>query len=368
MIAEPGPRFRSALLLLTVYLSLGLLAMPDAATARPDPLLEGTTTITVAVPFGHLLASHGVSLSAMTPADRKGAAVRLPLAEGVMDPTAQRLELEAAGAITFSRGHRSVIFRHLKVRTARVPLIAKVGGGQLKIATAAHRHLARQGFGATFKATGLRLSAKVATRLSKKLDLPEVFKPGQLLGSVRASVMPATVAILPKGRVTLTPDPAFLAKLDSVFVSLNPIAPAERQTGPFFTMPLIPAGTIALDGGSGVARSGGGLEFLQQGAGQVFWHELWFDPQNQQVFAEVDIEPTPTYPGKLGQVGIAGLAPGSVSADPTLRTVSVAGEALTLNAETAGAFNEAFARPQGMADVFFPGEALGDLSFVAQTE
>lgn len=56
-----------------------------------------------------------------------------------------------------------------------------------------------------------------------------------------------------------------------------PVAPAERAPGPVFTVPLISEGTTAPDAASGVPRTGGALEFLQLGSGQVFWQELWFD-------------------------------------------------------------------------------------------
>lgn len=353
--------------LLAAAIALAALPAPGEAATAPDPLGSGSTTLTLAAPFKHLLARHGVTLTPGKPAARHGSSYTLPLAEGLVDPTASRLALEDEGSLVFARGHRKVILRRLSLKNARTPLIAKVGGGQLKVASAAHRSFARQGFDSAFRATGLRLTAKVATRLSKKLGLHDVFTRRQLLGGLRATVAPATVAIEPQGRITLTPDPAFLAKLDSLFVSLNPVAPAERAPGPTFTVPFIPAGTIAPDGASGVPRSGGSLEFLQLGAGQIFIHELWFDLAGHQVLAEVDIEPTPTFPGKLGQIQIAGLGPGSASAEPKARTVSVSGAALTISAQMATAFNQAFAKPQGKADVFAAGEALGSISFTAQT-
>src|SRR4029077_4225134 len=92
------------------------LALPSAALASNDPLGSGTTTIAIASSFRHLLAAHGVNLSAAAPAARKGSAFRLPLAKGVVDPTASRLKLETTGALTFTRGHRQVIFRHLNLK------------------------------------------------------------------------------------------------------------------------------------------------------------------------------------------------------------------------------------------------------------
>jgi hypothetical protein len=367
---SPG-RTRSAklsLALLLCGLLLASLAAPPiaAAATAPDPLGSGLTTLTLARPFKRLLAAHGVSFPATAPPRHLlGPSYPLPRASGEVNPIDSRLALEEQGTLVFSRGHRKVIVRHLSLKTTQTPLLAKVGGGQLKIASATSRHFTRQGFGAGFKADGLRLTAKFATRLSKKLALHEVFKQGQPLGSLRARVQPATVAILPQGRFSLTPDPAFLAKLDGLFVSLNPIAPAERQPGPLFSVPFIPAGTIAPDASSGIPRSGGSLEFLQLAAGQLFWHELWFDLGVHQVLAEVDIEPTPTFPGKLGQLPILDLdtSAATLSSDPRSRTVALAGAHLALNATSAAQFNQAFAAGKPS---FQPGESLGTISFTAQ--
>jgi hypothetical protein len=364
------PRRLGRAALLTALAALIFLATSSPAQASYDPLGSATTKLTLDRSFSKLLATHGLTLSATAPARRHGSALTLPLASGQVDPLAAKLAFEGQGNLILARGPRRVILRHLTVKTRREPLIAKVGGGQLKIATSAGRSFARRGFGSTFSATGLRITAKLATRLDKKLRLPGVFAQGQLLGALRASVQPATTAVLATGRATLTPDPAFLAKLNSLFVSLNPIAPAELAPGPTFTLPLIPAGTIAPDGRSGTIRTGGSLEFLQLGAGQLFLHELWFGLGEASALAEADLEPTPTFPGKQPQAPLLALdlSAATISTDPRARTVAVSGAELFLTAALAADFNQLFARPQGKADVFRAGEAFGTVSFLAHTQ
>jgi hypothetical protein len=343
-----------------------LLAIPAAAETPPDPLASGATTITLAPSFERLLSAHGVRLSPGAPAIRKGAAYCLPLAQGAVNPTLSQLSFEAGGNLVFSRGRRRVVLRHLSAKDAQIPLIAKVGGGQLKIASSPRRRFARSGFDSIFTASGLRLTEKVATRLSKKLRLRGVFREGQLLGALRAKAVPQTVAVQPSARLDLDLDPAFVAKLDGLFVSLNPVAPAERISSTRFTVPFIPAGTIAPDGQSGVPRTGGSLEFLLLGSGQVFWHELWFDLGAHQALAEADLEPTPTYPGKLGQQPIAelGTTVANVASDPRTRTVRLSNAPLALSPTGAAELNQALA---GGKPTFSSGEALGSASFVAAT-
>jgi hypothetical protein len=349
-------------------LSVALLTQPAIASASYDPVGTGTVKLTLAPAFQRLLASHGVKLLPLAPARATARSYNFPASGGRLDPSLGKGEIETLGALLFRRGRLGVRLRHLTVKTKRQPLIAKVGGGQLKLADAAKASFTRRGFGAAYCATGLRLTSKLATRLSKKLHLHGVFEVGQAIGTLRTATQPATTAVLPTGRAIFSPDPAFIAKLESLFVSLNPIAPAERQAGPTFTVPFIPAGTISPDGTSGVPRTGGSLEFLQLGGGQISWHEVWFDLGAHQALAEVDIEPTPSFPGKLGQIPIATLAPGVVSPDPQTRSVSLSGTALALNSQTAVAFNQAFAKPQGMEDVFRAGEAMGSLTFSVHTQ
>jgi hypothetical protein len=78
--------------------------------------------------------------------------------------------------------------------------------------------------------------------------------------------------------------------------------------------------------------------------------------------AEVDLEPTPALPGKLGRLGIFDLGPTAVASDPAARTISVSGAPLALNAAAAAHLNQAFGEGK---DVFAAGEALGTLSFAA---
>jgi hypothetical protein len=96
----------------------------------------------------------------------------------------------------------------------------------------------------------------------------------------------------------------------------------------------------------------------------VFCSELWLDLGSRSDTAEVDIEPTPSFPGKIGRVGVLDYEPAAVSSDPKARTISVAGAVLTLSAQAAATFNQAFA--QGGAPPFAAGEAVGAVSFAVQ--
>jgi hypothetical protein len=338
------------------------LATATTAQAAYDPVGSGATKLTIDKSFSSFLKKNGIKLSAKAGAKRKGKSITFPVTSGNVDPTTGMGEIVQEGTIAFQGAKGKVPLRNVTVKTKRDTLIAKVGGGQLKVASSDKRSSTRSGFGTKYSARQLKLTAKVATRLNKKLRPEAPFAQGQLIGTLQSNAQPSLATILPQGRATIVLDPAFATKLDSLFVSVNPIFPAEH-VGTTFTFPVIPGGAISPAGTEGTLRTGGSLEFLQLGAGQVFQHEFWLDLAAHIDTAEVDIEPIPAFPGKLGRLGAYEIGSYLAVSDPKARTISVSGAPLTLTAATAQSFNEAFA--EGKA-AFAAGEALGAVSFVAQ--
>lgn len=340
------------------------LAFPLAAKAAYDPVGGGVTRIVLDKRFAAFLERAGVSITAKAGAVKRSRALVLPVTGGNFDPTIGRGEVEQEGSIVFRSARRRLLVRKLVVKTTRSPLVAKVGGSQLKVATSTATGSKRLGFGAAFSAGKLALTEKVATRLNKKLRPRQPFVAGQTIGTLVTEAQPLLTSVVPAGRATFVFDSAFLAKLDQHFVSLNPIAPAERF-GATFTLPIIAGGALSPDASAGTLRTGGEIEFLQLGAGQVFWHELWFDIGPRAVLAEVDVQPTPAFPGKLGQIPVLSLGGGVPGSDPKTRTIALTGAPLTLGAGTAATFNQAFAAGE---EDFKTGELIGALSFAAQAQ
>jgi hypothetical protein len=225
----------------------------------------------------------------------------------------------------------------------------------------------REGFADKVAVSTLKLSSKVAGRLDKKLRLKGVFKAGQLIGSTITKANPQTVAVAESGKVNFTFDPATAAKLQSLFVAINPIFPAEHP-GPF-TLPIF-TGTISPSATEGTIQSLGSIELVQIGGGQVFLREAWAEIGSGAYSPELELDPSPPYPGKQGRVpvGALGLAGAAVAADPAARTIGVTDATVTMGANLAAAFNEAFAKPLGKTNVFAAGEALGTISFMAQAQ
>jgi hypothetical protein len=344
-------------------LGVAFALMPSPAVAAYDPLDAGSVVITLEPSFARFIREERIELRAVAPAVEHGNKLALPVTGGKFDPTARRGTVGTSGSLVFERGRNKVPLRQVDIKPSRTPLLAKVGGGQLKVASSRSIATTRSGFGSRMTISDLELTSKAVTRLNKKLRPRMPFSVGQTLGRILVNAQPGTVTVLPSGRATLVPAPGILDKLKSLFVSLNPIAPAELAPGPVFTFPLLTKGAIAPDGNHGVVRVGGELEFLQLGGGQIFWREDWFDLGGRLTSAEVDLQPSPPYAGKLGRVDTLDLSNTAVvKSEPTARTIAVDGQSLALRAGAAEAFNQAFAEGK---PVFAAGEPFGSLSFEA---
>jgi len=358
---KPSKKMR----LTTIATCLALFSSSVAiAQAKNDPLGSGTTKLSLDPSLSSFLSHNDLKLRAKQGAKRKGKAITLAITGGSMDLAEGKGEIQQVGTLVFEGKRGKVPLRDITIKTKRTPLIAKVGGGQLKVATAKTISSKRSGFGSTFTAYALTLTAKAATRLNKKLRPEEPFRQGQALGSLTSKPQPSLITIEDQGRATLVFDGAFVQKLEDRFVSLNPIFPAEHQ-GPTYTMPISAGGMLAPDGSQGTLRTGGAIEALQLHGAQLFWHEIWLDLGAHQGTVEAELLPSPPYPGKSARAALFDLAQTPVSSDPKSRTISVAGAPLTLNAAGAQELNDAFGEGKGLFGV---GEAVGAVSFGAVGE
>jgi hypothetical protein len=359
-------RGRGMALLAAALLALLLSAAPAAATY--DPIGSGTTKLALDPGFAAILRSHGVKLVARAPVKISGRTISFPVSGGRLDPVAVRGAVDHEGALVFQAGPRRLPLKSLQLKTTQQhsPLSAKFGGGQLKLAASAKLSTKRQGFGLDAKVSAIELSAKVATRLDKKLGLRGVFAAGQPFGSALTNAQPATVAIKQAGKANLELAPEFLAKLGSLFVALNPIFPAEHLAAPF-TLPIA-GGKLAPDAASGTLTSSGTLELIQNGGGQVFMRDLTPNFDAHLVSTEFQFIYSRTNLGPISEGPLFDLLSGAVASEPNKRTITVSGALLALQAATAQGLNEAFAKPQGKSDIFKTGEALGSISFTAQAE
>ena len=180
---------------LVAVLAACLALQSPLAAADYEPLSAGATKLSFDRSFLAALKRSGVTVGVTAPARLRRGSVTFPVTGGKLDPKTGQGSVEHEGAVVFTAGARRIPVRALQLKTTRrgSPLSAKVGGSQLKLGTARGVGFSRAGFGARITVPGLALSPKLATRLGKKLQAKDLFRPGQQLGRVNSLAEPETI-------------------------------------------------------------------------------------------------------------------------------------------------------------------------------
>ena len=145
-----------------------MLVTAPAAQATYDPLGSGVTVLKLDKDFRTLLGKNGVVLSGREGATFKGGAMRFPVSGGKFDPTKGKGTVEHGGTVLFERAGHALSLKKLQLKTTRPssPIVAKLGGGQLKLGPAARLAVAYPGFTDEVKVSscGSRASSPPASR------------------------------------------------------------------------------------------------------------------------------------------------------------------------------------------------------------
>jgi hypothetical protein len=352
-----------------------LLALAPFASAASDPLASGTTTLTLNKNLLKKLKKSGVKVIKVSPATLKVRTVTLPVSGGSLDPTNGQGTVEQSGGIKFKHGKKSAVVKELVLETTTSSLKAKVAGKKMKLASVSGVSSARNGFGANVTIGSTKLTGKAAKQLNKKLGFTgkqkkkAPFKGGKGLGSGLSETQPKTVTVLATGKATLTPNAVTLGKFASKGVNpltdIKPINGAEVVAGPAFAFP-ISGGSLSPTASAGTLQTSGGLA-IEPGAGlKTEFNNLFADFGTKVVTAEINITPSPPGPGDLKRSSIADIdmSTGTVSSDPSARTITVTGVTAKLQEVAATTLNTVY--PGGVD--FVPGDPLGTFSFTAQTQ
>ena len=302
-----------------------LFAVTSRASAASDPIGAGTTTIALGKGFAKTMKENGVKLVGVAPTLANHSTITLPVSGGTIDSASGSGTVDHAGEVKLTLGRRTVLFKDFILNTTtKMPLIAKIDGGQLDLAAAPTFSASREGFGVAVSVPTLKLTEKAAVRIDKKLGLKKVFKANQIIGSSLTKTQPSTVQILPTNNLALTLSSQASAKLAERHVSVNPVSPAELSSGSL-EFPIISGGTIAPNASIGTLKSGGSIELLRleektSSYGQVVLHELWLNLAERTAVAELAVLPAPPYRGKQGQVAVLDLnmSTATITSNPDL--------------------------------------------------
>jgi hypothetical protein len=319
-----------------------LLAFAPLASATPDPVESGTTTITLNKGWTKYLKTFGIKIQKVGNAKVKGSKVTLKVTGGEIDPTNGLGTLTLGGGLKFKAGKKSATVKALVLDTGKSVLTAKVSGKKVKFAKLKGLSYSRNGFGVNVKLKTMKLEKAGAKQLNKKLGYskgkPKPFLAGKKIGKSSSESQPATVAIIPSGNVSFDANQELLLKLKDVETNASVISPTTEKSPGSYLLPIT-GGTISPTATAGQVQTAGGLLLTQKlptGPSSALETEItlgnmWLDLSARTVTVEVVAKSNASESlnlGNLGRSSIADLTVTGVTADAATRTVSVSSSAV----------------------------------------
>jgi hypothetical protein len=319
-----------------------LLAFAPLASATPDPVEKGTTTVTLNKGWTKYLKTFGIKIQKVGNAKVKGTKVTFKVNGGEMDPTNGLGTLTLGGGIKFKAGKKSAAVKGLVLNTGKNVLTGKVSGKKVKLAKLKGLSYSRNGFGVNVKLKSMKLEKAGAKQLNKKLGYakgkPKPFLAGKKIGKASAESQPATVAIVPGGNVSFKADQGLLLKLKDVETNASVIAPTTEKGLGDYELPIT-GGTISPTATAGQVQTAGGLLLTQKLPTspttaletEITLGNMWLDLSAKTVTVEVVAKSNASESlnlGNLGRSSIADLTVTGVTTDAAARTVSVSSSAV----------------------------------------
>lgn len=360
---------------------LALLAFVPTAAAARDPIASGSTDLHMKKGFLRKLANAGITVTGLRGGEAAGNKVGLALRGGMLDPTDVAGHVEPQGGFKLSLGRRGVPIYGLSVNTVKGSVYATVAKAHMQLATFAAPVVRREGFGANFKAGQLVLTEKATRRISNRLGLRQNkrFEAGRVISNLYVSAQPRTVNLLAQGSVVLTPNQATLAKFAAKGVKLpGGIAPIPPATAPSPTTLAFPisGGTMAPDGSTGMLQTIGGVQVTKQTdtlSPQVRLTNVEVNFGSKAALVELEILPTPPFPGGAGRASIVDLTlpSGAVTTSPGARQITITDAEAKLQAVAATTLDSVFDQPAPAppsSSDFVVGDPFGTFSLTAQAE
>jgi hypothetical protein len=380
-----------------------LLAWAPFASAAPDPVASGSTTVTLENSFTKYLKTFGITTAKISPAKLKGSKLTFTVTGGTLDPTTGLGSVTLGGGLKFKAGKLSAPIKGLVLDTTKKQLTGKIAGKKTTVAKLAGWSFARNGFGVNLTVKKLKLTSGAASALNKKLGYakgkPKPFLGNKLIAKAKSETQPSTLGVVPAGTAKLALSPVALGKLKTVGPELAPgVHPFEVKLAAVLPTTFDPAtltasfpiggGTIAPTATAGTVQTVGGLTLTQNleaagpnGKGQttLTLGNVWVDLGAKTASVEVTIANPKTPEANLGNLGRASIADVSLTgativSDPATHTVSVQNASATLQAVTAETLNQVFVTPIEKATgipattKFAAGDPLGTFSFSVTTE
>lgn len=359
-----------------------LLIGTATASAARDPIAKGTTDLHMKKGFMRKLNNNGINVSGVGVGTVTGNKIALVVDGGKLDPTNTQGFLETEGGFKLSLGKRGVPVTQLTVNTVKNAVYARIAKARMQLGELVTPLKAdREGFGSHFLTPQMKLTAKAVKRISNRLGLKGSHRlnGGRTLSNAYATAQPSTVTVLPQGSATLAGNTGTLAKFGAKGVKLpagiSAIAPASKPTPTSFLFPIT-GGTLAPDASNGTVTTAGSVQILKEAepfSPTMRLKDIAVDFQAKTATVELEILPTPPFPGATGRASIADivLPPGSVVANEATRQITISGAEARLQAVAASTLNNVFNQPAPEpppSSNFVVGDVLGTFSMTVQAQ
>lgn len=329
-----------------------LLAFAPLASATPDPVSSGSTTVTLNNGWTKYLKTFGIKIQKIKPTKLKGQKATFKVTGGSMDPTNGLGTLTLSGGLKFKAGKKSTVVKGLVLNTGKSSLEGKVAGKKVKVAKTSGLSYKRNGFGVNVKLKKMQLTNAAAKQLNKALGFakgkPKPFLKNKVIGKSASQDQPKTVTLVPGGAMTVALNAELATKLNNAQVKIQPLPGSTALPGNSFSFPVT-GGSFAPTGTAGTVLSAGGLALVQNLsiAGKsldtnITLGQLWYDLQAKTITVEVGATSTASKDlnlGALGRSSVADVTIGGVIADPNTRSVAVQNSSAVLQAVSGEVLN-----------------------------
>lgn len=347
-----------------------LLALALAPGASAEAVESGKTRLRIDRGLLSELEQEGVELTKVKRGKFQGRLLTLPATGGLIEPASASGWVDSAGGLGLRSGKRAARLTEVSVNTAKDGVWAKLDGKRTKIAALGDFGLSRAGFGGTIRVESLKLNAKAADLLNRRLGLDGVFRPGRAFAAVSSTYQPEWVQA-PNGALQLSFDPGLLAKLKSVEVEPAPFSMSATGPDPLvYSSPILRGDIYPRTAGRGSGGVEGGFRLARPGVPSpvITVSNIGVSFETNTLSTAVMLH---TESGQLGTVppgpfATVDLAAAGVQLDPAARRLTVANARAVLAAGGAELINREFAQPKGKAPIVAAGDLLGTVSMTLQ--
>lgn len=152
------------------------LIFASAASAASEPVTGGATDLNLTKGFKKKLSNNGVKVLATGSGKVSKGTVELAVTGGSVDTAAGQGTIEHGGGFKFKRGKRTAGITAVTIELSTGAVVAKVANSTMKLGTLGPVSYTRNGVNVNVSSGGVKLTAKAAKRLNKKLGLDNALK------------------------------------------------------------------------------------------------------------------------------------------------------------------------------------------------